>query len=416
MSKRLILSVIFLTICLDFFNLGLIYPIFSSLVFEGSGGLISNDSSELYKNTLFGFLIAAFPFGQFLGAPILGQLSDHYGRRKLLIISLIGTVATLLLCAFGVIGSSLAILFAGRFIGGLMAGNMTLAYASLTDFSAPEEKVRNFALIPLATGVGFAFGPYLAGILANPETSNWTGPAIPFFAAALFSIVNLLLAIWKFPETSTPKAQPIVFKKCLSGVASLSKAFRPTFIRPYLWILFLMISANLLFVQFIGPFAIETFNANVTEVGYLYANIGVSVALGHAFLTRKLAKSASPETALAGSLIALGSLLVTITISPNLWALHVVTAAVMMACAVGYTNSMALVSNQASQDQQGEIMGIAVSIQSCSEFLPASIVGLVAAFSQNIPILVAAACAFVPYFILSSLMKNALKDPLRDHL
>lgn len=95
MKKGLILATIFFTIFLYFFNLGLIYPIFTSLVFEGNGNLIPLESSEFYKNAIFGGLVASFPFGQFLGAPVIGHLSDQYGRRKLLILSLIGTVATL---------------------------------------------------------------------------------------------------------------------------------------------------------------------------------------------------------------------------------------------------------------------------------------------------------------------------------
>src|SRR5581483_4855496 len=101
MNKRLTFAIIFLTIFLDFFNLGLIYPIFSSLIFESQGEIISPSATEFFKNFLFGVLITAFPIGQFLGAPILGKLSDQYGRRKLLIFSLVGTVATLLLCGLG---------------------------------------------------------------------------------------------------------------------------------------------------------------------------------------------------------------------------------------------------------------------------------------------------------------------------
>src|SRR5271163_2280259 len=100
MLMNLHLLIIFFTIFLDFYNLGLIYPIFSSLVYEGNGSLVAANASEFYKNVLFSFLIAAFPLGQFLGAPIIGQLSDLCGRRKLLIASLIGTSATLLICAW----------------------------------------------------------------------------------------------------------------------------------------------------------------------------------------------------------------------------------------------------------------------------------------------------------------------------
>lgn len=169
---------------------------------------------------------------------------------------------------------------------------------SHADFSSPEEKVKNFALIPLATGLGFA-----------------------------------------------------------------------------------------------GPFAIDRFSFNVTEVGYLYANIGIAVSLGHLFLTRRLANRYSSEQSLIWSLLCLAILLAMLMFSSQVIILNVMTFLVMLACAVAYTNSMALVSNQANQEQQGEIMGVAVSIQSCAEFLPAAILGLIASISQVLPLVVAALLA-----------------------
>jgi DHA1 family tetracycline resistance protein-like MFS transporter len=407
MKKHLVLAIMLFTIFLDIFNLGLIYPIFTSLVFEGNGNLISVHSSEFYKNAIFGLMISLFPFGQFLGAPLIGQLSDYHGRRKLLMITLIGTAVTLLVCACGVLISSLLVLCLGRFIGGLMAGNMTLAYASLADFSSEEEKVKNFALIPLATGLGFALGPYLAGMLANPESHPIIGLALPFLLATLLCGLNFCLVYWKFPETFIPKTGEIkIFNGMMLKMVNLGKAFREPALRAYLIVLFLMISANLVFIQFIGPFAIDRFHIGVTEVGYLYANIGISVSLGHLFLTRRLADSFSSEQALMWSLFVLGALLMGLPFSNHLMTLHILTFFIMLACAVAYTNSMALVSNQATKERQGEAMGVAVSVQSCSEFLPALTLSLIAAFSQAIPLIVAALFAFFSHLLLISLEKK----------
>lgn len=410
MNKRFTLSIIFLTIALDFFNLGLIFPIFSSMVFEGNGQLVSVDASEFHKNALFGILISVFAVGQFLGAPVLGKLSDTYGRRKLLVLTLFGAVATLLLCAVGIIMESIALLLIGRFVGGLMAGNMTLAYASLADLSAPEEKVRNFSLVPLATGVGFAGGPYVAGMMADWYADLFGGPALPFFLAAILSLVNLALAAWKFPESSAKVEHRLpILDGFTAGLRNITQFIRPNRMRPYFWILFLMISANLVFCQFVGPFAIEKFKINIRELGYLYANIGVSVALGHLFLTRKLGAYLSLESTLAGSLLCLSLLLVAVFIVPSLLLLHLITFLVMLACAVAYTNAMALVSNQATSDIQGETMGIAVSIQSCAEFLPAALLGLVASLLVGLPILVASVLSLLAFVILTNDRKELVK-------
>lgn len=407
MNKRLVISIMLFTIFLDMFNLGLIYPIFTSLVFEGNGGLIPENASEFYKNALFGVLIALFPLGQFLGAPVIGQLSDQYGRRRLLMITLIGTSLTLFMCAVGVWVSALSILLLGRFVGGLMAGNMTLAYASLADFSSQEEKVKNFALIPLATGLGFAFGPYLAGMLADPEFSSIASPALPFLLATVLSLINLFLVFYKFPETSTSKKKIELFRAYVLKMTNLWSAFREPGLRRYLLILFFMISSNLLFVQFVGPFAIERLHIGVTDVGYLYANIGIAVALGHLFLTRRLADYLSSEKALMLSLVFLGGLLVGLLFSEGLISLHILCFFIMLACAVAYTNAMALVSDKGAKEKQGEIMGIAVSVQSCSEFLPAMVLGLMASVSQAIPLLAAALFAALSFLLLGRIKARA---------
>lgn len=399
-TRRLILTTILLTIFLDFFNLGLIYPIFSSLIFEGNS-LFASDVSEFHKNVFFGVLVAAFPFGQLFGAPIIGQLSDFYGRRKLLVFSLIGTVLTLFICSLAVFYSFAWLLFLGRFAGGLMAGNMALAYASLADFSSENDKTRNFALVPFTASAGFALGPFLSGILANQNAHTWAGPELPFLIAAFFSLINLGLVIKAFPRTFQ-KTEKKSVKSIFWGILNLWHVLRNPKIGVYLLVLFLMISANFLFVQFIGPHATEKFHIDVTGVGYLYTNVGLGAALGNLFLTRYLARHFSPEKALAGSLIALTILLITLVFSPNLIILHIISFLIMLACAIGYTNSMTMVSNLAAKDKQGEMMGIAVSIQNCSEFLPAFLVGFIAVFSENIPMLISAFCALCCYCILKT--------------
>ena len=415
MKRNLVLVAIFFTIFLDFFNLGLIYPLFTALIFEGDGGMLSH-ASDFSKNTVFGLLIAAFPFGQFLGAPGIGHLSDQFGRRRLLIYSLMGTVATLSVCALGVFLESLPLLFLGRFLGGLMAGNITLAYASLADFSTDDDKVKNFALIPFAMGVGFAGGPYVAGILANPETHSLAGPTLPFLAATLLALVNLGLAFWKFPETLSLRKQGGLFDSFSGSFNKLWGAFKQAPLRPFLWILFLMISSNFLFVQFVGPLTIERFGFNVTEVGYLYANIGIACALGHLCLTRTLAGRFAPEVALKWSLLALSCLLFFTLIAFHPLVIHALSFLILLACAVAYTNAMALVSNQAGQAQQGEIMGVAVAIQSFAEFFPASILGFFAFLSQMLPLLVAALLAAWGFWMLTSLKKKviAVHEGVRD--
>ncbi|MBS0615209.1 MAG: MFS transporter [Verrucomicrobia bacterium] len=373
-THRIVLGTLLLTLFLDYFNLGLVYPLFSALIFESDLAF-----SEGVKNVLYGALIAAFPLGQFFGAPVIGAMSDHYGRRRLLIFSLVGTVFTLLLCGLAVQLHSFFLLILGRLLGGLMAGNMTLAFAALAETNSPEEKVRNFALVPFAASIGFACGPFVASLFSEVSAG-------PFFLAAVFSLSNLGIVFWAFPPSILPQTKQVV--TVFSGLRLLTHVIRPHPLRRYFWVLFLAVSSNYLFVQYMGPFAIEKLAANVRGVGYLYTNLGIGAALGNLILTRHLAKYFSVEKALKWGLIALIILPAVLPIFDKIAWVHILAFITMLAYAVGYTNSMALVSNRG--EKQGETMGVCVSLQCCAEFLPALVVSFATIYSMSFSMLAAA--------------------------
>jgi MFS transporter, DHA1 family, tetracycline resistance protein len=405
-KNHLILSSLFLIIFFDYFSLGLIYPIFTSLVFLGNGGIIPLEASEFYKNATYSLLITLFPFAKFFGAPVLGKLSDQYGCRKLLIMSLVGTVVALMICTVGIFYSSLSALFFGRLVGGLIGGKTALIYAFIAKLSNSQQKVRNFALIQLASGIGFSSGPYISSLVSKSAYPLLVGPLFPFILAIVSGSIGLFLLFLILPKDSlelniTPSADSL-----FSNLLHLWKAFNLASLRPYLLILFLMVSSNLVFIQFIGPFALESYNVNVETINYIYSYIGIAFAIGHLCFTRPLANYFSPERALLGSLTCMIIFLILLLMSTGSQALYVLTFLIMIACAVANTNAISLVSNQRSTEKQGEIMGIAVSIICCAEFLPALILGFGKSFSLSIPILGSTLSAFGSFLVLIRLLKK----------
>lgn len=392
-KRQFQLLIALLTAALDFFHLGLVYPIFSEMVLQPEGSL-SWGTEEWQRSLTYAFFIAAFPFGQFIGSPLIGRLSDRYGRRKLLFITVAGSGIGMAICALGVSLLIPSLVLLGRVSGGIMGANLSLAYAAVVDLSAPQNKVRNLALIPLSTSIGFCLGPLLFAILGESRTF---GASLPLWIAVALSFLNGC-ALYFFDDSAQPKTN----SKEPTRSLLLSS---PILWRPIL-IVFFMVAANFLLVQFLGPLSLHYFDADLASISWIYVNISVSVAFGHIILTRNLAALATPRKLLPWSLAALALALLFVSEAWTLPILHLAAALAMLCCAVAYTNVFAYLSDHASPERQGEIMGLGVSTQCLAEWLPPLCLGGFAANYPALPMLVGAFASLLGISLVFAKFKN----------
>ena len=177
---------IFITIFIDITGLGIIIPVIPALLTELIGSTLSE--AAMYS----GWLMFSYAILQFLFAPVLGGLSDQFGRRPVILISLLGFGINYLVLA---IAPNIIWLFIGRIFQGIMGASLTTASAYIADISSPEKKAQNFGLIGAAFGLGFILGPVIGGYLGQ------FGSRVPFFAAALFTAINLVYGFFILPES-----------------------------------------------------------------------------------------------------------------------------------------------------------------------------------------------------------------------
>jgi DHA1 family tetracycline resistance protein-like MFS transporter len=197
--RKAALGFIFVTLVIDVIGFGIIIPVLPELIRQLSGGTISD--AARYG----GFLLFAFAVMQFLFAPVLGNLSDRYGRRPVLLFSLFGFGLDYLFLTFA---PTLAWLFVGRLIAGITGASMTTATAYIADVSPPEKRAQNFGMVGAAFGLGFVLGPAIGGELAQ------FGPRAPFMAAAGLTLVNWLYGYFVLPESLSPELRrPFVLKR-----------------------------------------------------------------------------------------------------------------------------------------------------------------------------------------------------------
>ena len=200
-------SFILAVILLDMLGVGLIIPILPELIQQFMGG----DTSSAAR--MLGVIASCYAVAQFVFAPILGALSDRFGRRRVLLLSMFGLGVDYLIMGFA---PTVAWLFAGRLVAGMMGASITTANAYIADISTPETRARNYGLINVAFGIGFMLGPSLGGLLGTVDLR------LPFFVAAGLCLINSIYGFFVLPESLAPENRSAFSLRNANPVSSLS--------------------------------------------------------------------------------------------------------------------------------------------------------------------------------------------------
>jgi DHA1 family tetracycline resistance protein-like MFS transporter len=351
MTKRLPIVFIMITVMLDAMGIGLIMPVMPDLIQEVGGGTLATAA------VWGGVLTTSFAMMQFLFSPLLGRLSDAFGRRPVLLVSLFVMSADYLVMA---LAGSIWLLLAGRIIGGITAATHSTAHAYMADISRPEDKAANFGLIGAGFGIGFVLGPMLGGLLAE------YGTRAPFYAAAVLAFANAMFGLTVLKETVTEKTRRAFDLKganpfsALRAISKLGGA-----VTPLLWVLLLYHLANVVYPAVWAYFSTAKFGWSPGLIGVSLAVYGVSMAVVQGALIRPASRLfGDMRTVQIGIGIEVIALILVGMVS-NGW----VIMALIPISALGAIAQPALqgiLSRIAPDDQQGELQGVLASIASIS--------------------------------------------------
>jgi len=396
-NKKYSILTIFFTVFLDLLGLGIIIPILPALILDPIGGILPITYSYSARTLLYGFLIASYPLAQFFGAPILGALADIKGRKKLLILSLIGTVAGYAIFIVGILTSNIYLLFLGRLVDGFTGGNISIAQSAIADVSTEETKSRNFGLIGMAFGLGFIIGPYVGGKLSDPEVMSWFTYATPFYLSIFLATVNVFLVIFNFPETIAKKREIKI--KIFTGFSNIRKAFSYKNLRIMFLVVFLLTVGFNFFTQFFQVFLYGKFKFTQSQVGDFFAYMGLWIAISQGAVLRPLSKKFSSAKILSVSIILL-AISFPFLLIPNerIW-LYLIVPFIAIFQGLNQPNGTAIISNLSDRDKQGEILGINQSISSLAQAIPPIIAGFVTSININLPIWFAALATLFAWIV-----------------
>lgn len=377
---------IFITLLIDIIGWGIIIPVIPKLLEELAHVDVSGASR------IGGWLTFAYAFTQFFFAPIVGNLSDKYGRRPVILASLLGFTADYVLLAFA---PTLAWLFVGRILAGITGASITTASAYIADVSTPETRSKNFGLIGAAFGLGFIIGPVLGGLLGQ------YGARVPFYAAAVLCLINFIYGYFILPE-SLDKAhrRPFEWKRA-NPVGSLMQ------IKKYPSLAGLIAALTLIYVAAHAVqsnwnyFTMYQFGWDERMVGISLGAVGLLVGLVQGLLIRYTApRLGNVKSILIGlALYSLGMFLFAFANAG--WMMFVFLVPYCLGGIAG-PSLQSVISGNVSPKEQGELQGALTSLMSATSIVgPPLMTGLFYTFTRkNAPLHFPGA----PFFLAGILM------------
>ena len=344
------LVVIFATVVLDAIGIGLIFPILPALLQDVTHA--SNVAPYI------GVMTALYALMQFIFAPVLGSLSDRLGRRPVLLLSLGGAAINYLFLAFA---PSLWMLLLGRAIAGLSSANVSVATAYLTDISTQAQRARRFGLLNAMFGAGFIIGPVLGGALGD------YGLRLPFMAAAVLNMGNLLLAFFALPESRMPTRSRIDLA-ALNPLRPLRWVFAEKRLLPITLIFFTFSAAGEVYGVCWALWGHDAFEWNGLWIGLSLGAFGVCQALAQAFLPGPAVKLLGERATILAGVACACVALVVMAFATHSWMIF----AIMPVFALGGIGAPALQSlatRQVAEDRQGQFQGVLASSVSLASVL-----------------------------------------------
>jgi DHA1 family tetracycline resistance protein-like MFS transporter len=359
---------ILVTVLIDVIGIGIIIPIMPSLYQELTGGTVSEASQ--YS----AYLVFIYALMQFIFSPIIGGLSDQYGRRPVLLMSLFGFGLDFVFLA---LAPSIGWLFVGRIISGIAGASFTTANAYIADITEPEKRAQSFGMIGAAFGLGFIIGPSLGGILGE------YGTRIPFWVSAGLAILNWLYGYFILPESLLPENRRKFDIKRANPIGSLLNLKKYPYVLALVLSLFLVNVSNFATQGTWSFYGIEKFSWSKMEVGLSLGFVGLMVAIVQGGLIRVIIPKLGQEKSLFLGLAINALGLAAFAFASSSWMMY----AIMIPFAIGGLAGPAfqgIISNQVGKNEQGELQGGLTSLMSIAAIVGQPLMlGLFRAFTKE---------------------------------
>ena len=353
LKRQAAVGFIFVTLLIDTIGIGIIIPVIPKLIVE----LIHGDLSDASRYG--GWLMFTYSAMQFLFSPIMGNLSDHFGRRPVLLASLFGLGVDFLVLA---VSPNIVWLFASRLFSGIFGASFTTGSAYIADVSPPERRAQNFGMIGVAFGVGFMLGPVIGGILGQ------YGSRVPFFAAAGLSLVNWIYGYFVLPESLSPEHRRKFEWKRSNPIGSLGR------LRKYPVVAGLIESLMFLYIAAYAVqstwtyFTMEQFGWGSAMVGYSLGLVGLMTAIVQGGLIRAVIPALGHKRSAYLGLSLYGFGFILFAFASQSWMVFVFLVPYCLGGIAGPA-LQGIISTQVPPNEQGQLQGGLTSLMSLTAII-----------------------------------------------
>lgn len=379
------------TVFLDMIGISILIPIIPSLLGEPSSPhylLASGNGDAGFM--LLGLLMASYPIALFIMAPILGALSDRYGRKPVLLASITGTAVSYFLFAYAVITKNIPLIFISRILDGATGGNISVAQAALADLTKPEERSKVFGIVGATFGLGFILGPFIGGVLSDPNTVPWFSVATPFIFAGILAISNLTLLHFFFKETIKTKRESARID-FLASIKNIVNAKGYAEIRGLFLTTFFFNTGFSFFTSFFNVFLVERFGFTASNIGNFFAYSGLWMIVTQTLILRFFVKRWSPAQLLRWSYFGVAAGILLYLVPEGVYGLLAVVPLLSIPNGLQFANFSALLTSRTDERVRGEVLGISSSMGSLAQSIGPVLAGTVAAVAGAwLPIAVSA--------------------------
>lgn len=348
-----------------------------------------------------GLLFALFSICQFISTPIIGRLSDKYGRRPLLIISIIGTAASFFTMAFA---PSALFLFIARALDGLTAGNIPVAFAVISDSTKPEERAKAFGLIGAAFNFGFVFGPATAAFTIG------FGPAVPFIIAGVITLIAAVLTAIYLPETNKHMNEKEVEKGKLFDLPKLwHTLFDPNVGVTFVISLIFFLAFSCAIIYGFQPFTMNVLKITPSENAVLFTVFGIIGLITQTYLVGYASKLLGIKKSFRVSILFTAVSFVIMFLSHSLIVFIIASIILGIFNSIAQTLLPTIISQEADEKSQGSVMGLNASYQSIGMIVGPILGGVLATVSIALPFLVGAILILVCFALSFNILRPGIK-------
>jgi DHA1 family tetracycline resistance protein-like MFS transporter len=375
---------LYLVVFIGFVGYSLMITVFTPLLLADGGGLLPESSSTSERTLVLGLLLALYPLAQFVGSPILGALSDRYGRRPVLLSSLAASAVFYGLIALALHLHSLPLLMVACFLAGLSEANIAIAQSAIADVTPSAQRSRLFGYVYLSSSLAYVVGPLAGGKLADPGTVSWFGYPTPYLAVALLLLATLALTAARFRETHPP--QPGAGVSLGRAFANVGAAFAPGRLRPLFLGNFALYLAIFGFFRVYPMYLVDHFGMGVSRESEFIAWVAVPIVIANLGLVAWLSRRLDPRRLTVRFGLALAVCLVAVVLPHPEGALWVTLAACSLALAVCLPAMAAMISAAVGAEEQGSALGANQSLQVGAEGVSGLAGGGLATISTAFPL------------------------------